>query len=141
MATRSATKLAQLAMAGGAGAGLWSAAAEAAHGRHPAGLAPYVSRGLAGAVAGLAVAVLLLVAWIVTGGGRRPTAPAAGREAIPERVRHEVWRRDRGTCVDCGSRARLEFDHIIPVVHGGANTVRNLEIRCEACNRSKGARI
>jgi hypothetical protein len=141
MPTRYATKLAQLAMAAGAGVGLWSAAAQAAHGRHPTGLAPYVSRGLTGAVLGLGVAVVLLVVWIVTRGGRTPTAPAAGREAIPERVRHEVWRRDRGTCVDCGSRARLEFDHIVPVVHGGANTVRNLEIRCEACNRAKGARI
>jgi 5-methylcytosine-specific restriction endonuclease McrA len=56
-------------------------------------------------------------------------------------VRHEVWRRDRGSCVECGSRARLEFDHIIPVSRGGSNTVRNIELRCEPCNRRKGARI
>jgi hypothetical protein len=141
MATRYATKVAQLAMAAGAGVGLWSAAAQGAHARHAAGLAPYATAGLTGSIAGLVVAVLLLVAWRVLRGGRTPGPPAAGREAIPERVRHEVWRRDQGTCVDCGSRARLELDHIIPVVHGGANTVRNLEIRCEACNRSKGARI
>ena len=141
MATHYATKLAQLAMAAGTGVGLWSAAAQAPRRGHPASVAPYVTAGLTGAFAGLVVAVLLLVAWRVTRGGRPPTTPAAGREAIPERVRHEVWRRDQGTCVDCGSRARLELDHIIPVVHGGANTVRNLEIRCEACNRFKGARI
>ncbi|HZT16887.1 MAG TPA: HNH endonuclease [Gaiellaceae bacterium] len=63
------------------------------------------------------------------------------REAIPERVRHEVWRRDGGRCVDCGSRERLEFDHIIPISKGGSNTVRNVELRCEACNRRKSASI
>lgn len=51
------------------------------------------------------------------------------REAIPERVRHEVWRRDRGRCVDCGARERLEFDHIIPISRGGSNTARNIELR------------
>jgi HNH endonuclease len=64
-----------------------------------------------------------------------------GRKPIPEQVRHEIWRRDQGRCVDCGSRERLEFDHIIPVSRGGANTVRNLELRCESCNRRKGASI
>lgn len=65
----------------------------------------------------------------------------ARREPLPESVRHEVWRRDGGQCVDCGSRERLEYDHIIPVSRGGSNTARNLELRCEACNRSKGSRI
>jgi hypothetical protein len=63
------------------------------------------------------------------------------REAIPERVRNEVWRRDGGKCVDCDSRQRLEYDHIIPLSKGGANTPRNIELRCETCNRQKGARI
>jgi len=63
------------------------------------------------------------------------------RRAIPERVRHEVWRRDEACCVDCGSRERLEFDHIIPVSKGGSNTARNIELRCEICNRRKGDHI
>ena len=77
-------------------------------------------------------------------GDGRPTRALLAefvREAIPERVRHEVWRRDGGRCVDCGSRERLEFDHIIPISRGGSNTARNLELRCEACNRRKGATI
>ena len=65
----------------------------------------------------------------------------ARRAPILEAVRHEVLRRDQGRCVDRGSRENLEFDHIIPFSKGGSNTVRNLERRCETCNRRKGARI
>jgi hypothetical protein len=63
------------------------------------------------------------------------------REPIPEHVRLFVWRRDKGQCVRCGSRERLEFDHIIPVVAGGSNTERNIQLLCEPCNRSKSASI
>ena len=65
----------------------------------------------------------------------------AAREPIPEHVRLFVWRRDKGQCVRCGSRERLEFDHIIPVVAGGSNTERNVQLLCEPCNRSKSARV
>jgi Holliday junction resolvasome RuvABC ATP-dependent DNA helicase subunit len=63
------------------------------------------------------------------------------RDAIPSEVRREVWRRDSGKCVKCGSRERLEFDHIIPVIKGGSNTARNIELLCEICNRTKAALI
>ena len=63
------------------------------------------------------------------------------REPIPEGVRLLVWQRDGGQCVKCGSRERLEFDHIIPLVAGGSNTERNIQLLCEACNRSKGSTI
>lgn len=63
------------------------------------------------------------------------------RERIPESVRVEVWRRDQGKCAQCGSRERLEYDHIVPVSRGGSNTARNVELLCEACNRAKGNRI
>lgn len=66
---------------------------------------------------------------------------APAREPIPDRVKDRVWRRDRGMCVKCGSQERLEFDHIIPVSKGGANTVRNLQLLCETCNRRKGAEL
>jgi len=59
------------------------------------------------------------------------------RPAIPEDVRIAVWRRDEGKCTKCGSRENLEYDHIIPISKGGNNTVRNIELLCEACNRSK----
>jgi HNH endonuclease/RuvB AAA lid domain len=60
-----------------------------------------------------------------------------GRKGIPSHVRIEVWRRDGGKCVKCGSREKLEYDHIIPVSKGGSNTARNIELLCEDCNRSK----
>ena len=59
------------------------------------------------------------------------------RDAIPSAIRREVWRRDGGKCVKCGSRKNLEYDHIIPVAEGGSNTARNIELLCEACNRAK----
>ena len=64
-----------------------------------------------------------------------------GREAIPDDVKVFVWNRDGGRCVRCGSNQRLEFDHVIPVALGGANTARNLQLLCEICNRSKGAEL
>lgn len=97
-------------------------------------LKPYVVHAGIGAVLGLLAAATLV--WALRG---RP-APAR-RESIPERTRHEVWRRDQARCVECGSRERLEFDHIIPLSRGGSSTARNLELRCERCNRCKGARI
>jgi Holliday junction DNA helicase RuvB len=63
------------------------------------------------------------------------------RVPIPREVRVEVWRRDAGKCAKCGSREKLEFDHIIPVTRGGGNTVRNIELLCEKCNRSKSDTI
>jgi len=63
------------------------------------------------------------------------------RESIPAEVKREVWRRDQGKCARCGSRERLEYDHIIPVSKGGSNTVRNIELLCEAHNRAKSANI
>ncbi len=71
----------------------------------------------------------------------KPRTQSSSRTPIPESVRHAVWRRDDGRCVQCGSQESLEFDHIIPVSRGGANTERNLQLLCEPCNRAKSATI
>ncbi|MDZ4686556.1 MAG: HNH endonuclease [Planctomycetaceae bacterium] len=68
-------------------------------------------------------------------------SPPESRLRIPDDVRDAVWRRDEGKCCRCGSRERLEFDHIIPVSKGGGNTARNIELLCESCNRAKGDTI
>jgi hypothetical protein len=69
----------------------------------------------------------------------KPIAPR--REAIPKAVQREVWQRDGGKCVECGTREKLCFDHIVPFSRGGSNTVRNVQLLCEHCNCSKGNRI
>lgn len=63
------------------------------------------------------------------------------RMAIPSEVRREVWRRDEGKCMKCGSQKNLEYDHIIPVSEGGSNTARNIELLCQDCNRAKSDSI
>ena len=62
--------------------------------------------------------------------------PSETRERIPTEVRRAVWVRDQGKCARCGSRERLELDHIVPVSRGGSNTERNIELLCEVCNRA-----
>ncbi|WP_231660249.1 HNH endonuclease [Hoylesella saccharolytica] len=66
---------------------------------------------------------------------------ARTREPIPQEVQDAVWRRDGGRCVKCGSQENLEFDHIIPFSKGGSNTIRNIQLLCEKCNRSKSNKI
>jgi 5-methylcytosine-specific restriction endonuclease McrA len=63
------------------------------------------------------------------------------RTSIPEAVRSEVWRRDGGRCVTCGSKQNLQFDHIIPVSEGGATSTANLQLMCQPCNAAKGKKI
>jgi hypothetical protein len=67
--------------------------------------------------------------------------PKPRREAIPRAVQREVWQRDGGRCVECNSKEKLCFDHIVPFSRGGSNVVRNLQLLCEGCNLSKGNRI
>ncbi len=61
---------------------------------------------------------------------------------IPAPVRREVVARDEGCCTyvseeghRCGSRTRLEFDHVIPRAKGGESTVPNLRLRCQTHNQ------
>ena len=65
----------------------------------------------------------------------------SSRERIPENIRAEVWRRDGGKCASCESPHNLQFDHVIPISKGGANSVVNLQILCRDCNLKKGDNI
>ena len=71
----------------------------------------------------------------------REVLPAKRNRYIKSSVKREVWRRDRGRCVECRSRKNIEYDHIIPHSKGGSNTARNIQLLCEKCNRKKSANI
>ena len=74
-------------------------------------------------------------------------SPGSRSRYIPVAVRREVWRRDHGCCsyVDphsgrrCGSRYRLEIDHVVPFALGGATELSNLRVRCRAHHRLRHA--
>lgn len=66
----------------------------------------------------------------------------AGRRPIPRAVQTAVWRRDGGSCAflapdgrRCGSKAGLEFDHVLPWARGGASDEDNLRLLCRAHNQ------
>jgi hypothetical protein len=59
------------------------------------------------------------------------------REPIPQEVKEEVFIRDEGKCVICGTQEDLQYDHIIPVSKGGSNTAKNIQILCKHCNLKK----
>jgi HNH endonuclease len=70
------------------------------------------------------------------------SSPAARkREPIPRDVKHAVFQRDEGRCVECGSNFDIQYDHVIPFAMGGANTVENLQLLCGRCNQRKGGRL
>lgn len=68
--------------------------------------------------------------------------PPRPRRSIPRAIKIEVWRRDGGKCVACGTVDRLHFDHIVPISKGGtSNTADNLQLLCARHNLAKGARM
>ena len=61
---------------------------------------------------------------------------------IPPSVKLEVWKRDKGKCVKCGSTNNLHLDHIIPFSKGGSSLVaENIQILCARHNISKRDKI
>lgn len=57
---------------------------------------------------------------------------------IPTQVKVEVWKRDKGRCVKCGSNVNLHYDHIIPFSKGGSSTTAaNIQLLCAKCNLKK----
>ena len=61
---------------------------------------------------------------------------------IPTSVKLEVWKRDKGQCVICGSKDNLHFDHIIPYSKGGTSLkAENIQLLCVRHNLEKRDKI
>jgi len=61
---------------------------------------------------------------------------------IPTPVKIEVWKRDQGRCVICGSNKNLHFDHDVPFSKGGSSiTAKNVRLLCAKHNLSKSNKI
>jgi hypothetical protein len=61
---------------------------------------------------------------------------------IPTSVKLDVWKRDKGKCVKCGSQDNLHYDHIIPYSKGGSSLVaENIQILCARHNLAKKDKI
>lgn len=61
---------------------------------------------------------------------------------IPPQVKQAVWERDGAECTyegtnkrRCEARARLEFDHVVPIARGGLSTAKNIRLRCRPHNQ------
>jgi len=53
----------------------------------------------------------------------------------------EMKRLYSAACIYCGSRDRVEADHILPLSKGGRQSIGNLAPACLLCNRSKGSKF
>ncbi len=71
---------------------------------------------------------------------KKPIKSSLLRHGITLKTRFEVFQRDSSRCVICGKTAQddiLVVDHIIPVVKGGTNNIKNLRTLCRECNHGK----
>jgi hypothetical protein len=61
---------------------------------------------------------------------------------IPTSVKLEVWKRDKGECIQCGSKDNLHFDHILAYSKGGTSLkAENIQLLCARHNLEKRDKI
>lgn len=60
------------------------------------------------------------------------TFPRSSRQW--QHLRLQVLHRDGWQCTRCGSRQRLEVDHVVPLADGGTDDKDNLRTLCRACH-------
>lgn len=61
---------------------------------------------------------------------------------IPTLVKLEVWKRDNGKCIQCGSTDNLHFDHLLPFSKGGTSLkAENIQLLCARHNFQKRDKI
>jgi hypothetical protein len=93
------------------------------------------------------ISELMARGFLVAGDAEQGATPVQPKRSewpsrhIPAPVRIEVWNRDGGRCVCCGSVENVEYDHKVPVSKGGESTAKNLQLLCRTCNRRKRQRL
>jgi len=61
---------------------------------------------------------------------------------IPGHVQIEVYKRDKGQCVKCGSKDHLHLDHIYPFAKGGTSKdSKNIQLLCRRHNLKKSDKV
>ncbi len=78
----------------------------------------------------------------------RACRPSKNGRHVPAHVRRAVLERDQACCTfvgenghRCGSRDRLQYDHIQPVARGGRATAENTRLLCQAHNAYEADRV
>lgn len=66
---------------------------------------------------------------------RRKSKIKSQTRYIPAGVKRTVYEKGKGRCANCGSRHKLEFDHIKPYAFGGDSSEENLRLLCFNCNQ------
>lgn len=62
-----------------------------------------------------------------------------GKSVVLEKEPYKKWINEYdGTFIF--EHKAMHFDHVIPIMKGGPDTVDNVVIACERCNKSKGTR-
>lgn len=72
---------------------------------------------------------------------RRARKRAAPGHHTGEQISN-LYRLQGGKCVYCSSSLRNGFhaDHIMPLIRGGSNDIRNIQLTCPSCNCKKSTR-
>lgn len=61
---------------------------------------------------------------------------------IPGKVKLAVFKRDKGMCIQCGSKDNLHFDHLLPYSRGGTSLKEeNIQLLCARHNLQKSAKL
>lgn len=60
---------------------------------------------------------------------------------FPKNLENLAWNRDHGKCRLCGNDEQLRYSHVIPLSKGGSNTLRNVQLLCESCDRKETDKI
>jgi len=67
------------------------------------------------------------------------------RTPISNKLRFEIFQRDKFKCQYCGRTIsddiRLEIDHIKPIAEGGTDDYHNLITSCNECNKGKSNKV